>query len=195
MKYLGAVLVLCIAGVGWAGEQDVIARLEKAEARIFYFGGMVGEAGNLMVVLDSQSADAALAELCELRRLRLVALRHPGLTNTQMRTVCGLTWLYYLDLDGCPVTDAHLKQVATLRNLTGLSLVGTRVTDVGLEELTALRDLERLWLDGTAVTDAGLRRLEGMDKLTTLYLRNCPNITDEGVARLQKALPKCDIRH
>jgi hypothetical protein len=33
-----------------------------------------------------------------------------------------------------------------------------------------------------------------MTNLKGLFLDNCPNITDEGVARLQRALPNCTIR-
>jgi hypothetical protein len=32
-----------------------------------------------------------------------------------------------------------------------------------------------------------------MINLKCLHLNNCPNVTDAGVARLQKALPKCQI--
>jgi hypothetical protein len=191
-KKLAAVLVLCIAGVTQAGEKDIVERLRKAEVG-FVTVGVFGENHYHTVYLNATNADAGLSELCELRRLRGVVVYHPGLTEAQMRTICGLTWLLLLNLDGCPVTDAQLKQVARLRKLWWLSLTDTRVTDAGLEEVTALRDLERLWLDGTAVSDVGLRRLEGMDKLTCLDLRRCPGITDEGIAHLQKALPKCTI--
>jgi hypothetical protein len=203
MKNLAAVLVLlAVVGVGRAGEKEIVERLKKAGAKICYFGRLVAEGGNiryvgetdnLMVFLDSQSVDAGLSDLCELRRLRVVVLSHPGLTEAQMWTLCDLEWLSSLYLDRCPVTDAHLKQVLKLRKLKGLGLTDTRVTDAGLEELTALRDLARLYLDGTAITDAGLRHLERLGRLTVLDLGRCPNITDEGVARLQKALPKCTI--
>jgi hypothetical protein len=189
MKNLAAVLVLlALTGTSLAGEKEVAERLRKA-------GVDVGNHtdGSLWVYLNTDHIDGALPELCELPGLGGVKLAHPKLTDAQLRTVCSLTWLCYLDLDGCPVTDAHLKQVARVRKLRGLSLADTRVTDAGLEELTALRDLEYLDLDGCAVTDAGLRPLERLTKLEYLDLRNCPNITDAGVARLQKALPNCKI--
>jgi hypothetical protein len=70
---------------------------------------------------------------------------------------------------------------------------GTKETDCLLADLGELRDLKLLFLRGTDVTDDGLRRLEALHDLQFLRLENCPNITDEGVARLQKALPKCKI--
>jgi hypothetical protein len=33
-----------------------------------------------------------------------------------------------------------------------------------------------------------------MGNLRLLYLYHCPNVTAEGVARLKKALPGCDVR-
>jgi hypothetical protein len=49
-------------------------------------------------------------------------------------------------------------------------------------------------LRGTQVTDAGLVHLEGLDNLDFLYLDNT-QVTDEGVTKLQKALPNCKITH
>ena len=47
-------------------------------------------------------------------------------------------------------------------------------------------------LDQSPVTDAGLTHLKGLKALTYLGL-NRTQITDAGVAELQKALPKCKI--
>ena len=46
------------------------------------------------------------------------------------------------------------------------------------------------------VTDAGLGldHLKGLDPLQELRLRNT-KVTDEGVKKLQQALPKCQIIH
>jgi hypothetical protein len=51
-----------------------------------------------------------------------------------------------------------------------LDLAGTKVTDAGLEHLKALMQLKELHLDSTRGTD-------------------------EGVKKLQQALPKCHIFH
>jgi hypothetical protein len=90
-------------------------------------------------------------------------------------------------------TDTDLGDLCELRRLTGLGLGGTQITDKGLRTVGSLRWLERLSLTATTVTDEGIRHLESMSNLRELHLRQCPNITDEGVARLQKTLPKCTI--
>jgi internalin A len=188
MRMLVSVLmVLAMVGVGQADDKDIIEGLRKAGATVYYAGEQV------CVILDGHSANTCLPELCELHNLFALNLIRSGMTEAQMQTVCALNGLRQLDLDSCPVTDAHLKQVVRLRELQSLSLVDTRVTDAGIEQLIGLGDLVHLWLESTAVTDAGLRHIERLKRLKMLDLRNCPNITDAGIARLQKALPKCKI--
>jgi hypothetical protein len=90
-------------------------------------------------------------------------------------------------------TDADLDELCQLRSLRFLGLSDTKITDKGLQTVSGLRWLKSLDLDGTAVTDDGLRLLESLSNLHGLDLRFCPNLTDEGVARLKKALPNCRI--
>jgi len=87
-----------------------------------------------------------------------------------------------------------------LTSLRILDLGGTQVTDAGLEHLEGLTNLEVLGLAGTRVTDAGLERLKGMTSLRRLELHRVKNapymqVTDEGVKKLQEALPDCKIGH
>ena len=46
----------------------------------------------------------------------------------------------------------------------------------------------------TQVTDAGLEHLKGLTSLRSLQLHRI-QVTDEGVKKLQQALPKCWIEH
>jgi eukaryotic-like serine/threonine-protein kinase len=89
--------------------------------------------------------------------------------------------------------DSDLGDLCELRGLFYLNLSNTRVTDNGLRLVSDFRELQILGLAGTAVTDEGLRHIESWSNLRFLSLHQCPNTTDAGVARLQKALPKCQI--
>ncbi len=191
MKYLAAVLVLlAVVGVGRAGDKEIIERLNAMDGVSVQ---RVAKDGGLFVSLDANNLDAPLAELCELRGLRHVALRNSGLADNQLQQVCALPGVRTLHFIDCPITDTQLKIVARVRGLEALCLWETAVTDEGLAELTRLLNLHVFCLRGTAFTDAGLRHLEGMRGLTSLDLRACPNTTDVGVARLKKALPNCKI--
>ncbi len=68
-----------------------------------------------------------------------------------------------------------------------------KVTDAGLAHLAGLTALEELDLSYSQVPDAGLAHLAGLTALETLYLPYSQEITDAGVAKIQKALPNCSI--
>jgi hypothetical protein len=192
MKKLIAVLVLVVGGAGRAEEMDILERLKEDGVAVRAYLGADGSEA-VMVTFTLRSADAGLAELCELRRLRTLVLERRPVTDAQMRDIGGLRGLQFLVLSGPSVTDANLRHLNRLRNLKVLMLTGAKVTDTGLEELAALPDLDTLFVDDTPITDAGLRRVERLRKLKSLVLVGCHGITDEGVARLKKALPDCTI--
>ncbi len=50
----------------------------------------------------------------------------------------------------------------------------------------------RLWVP--RITDAGLENLKGLNQLTEIDLLKT-RVTDEGVNKLQQALPHCQIIH
>ena len=60
---------------------------------------------------------------------------------------------------------------------------------------TAAEGLKRVILElgGNFLTD--VKELEKLTQLTTLLLQNNPNLTKAQIDELQKALPKCSIRH
>jgi hypothetical protein len=45
------------------------------------------------------------------------------------------------------------------------------------------------------VTDAGLKHIAKLTSLKQVWLLGCDGVTDNGVAELRKALPKCQIDH
>ena len=93
------------------------------------------------------------------------------------------------------ITNEGLKEVvAKLPKLPKLSLHACKqITDAGLKEVAKLQNLTWLSLNGTQITDAGLKEVAKMKQLKELDLKNTKTITKEGVAELQKALPKCKI--
>jgi hypothetical protein len=51
---------------------------------------------------------------------------------------------------------------------------------------------QRLSLVGVSITDQGLEHLEKL-RLTSLWIGDNPQVTDAGVAKLGRAMPKCKI--
>lgn len=98
-----------------------------------------------------------------------------------------------LDLMGLPIGDDALKPVGKLTGLEELNLSYTLVT---LNDCSAhfadLGKLQVLYARDTNITDRGLRSLEKLHELRWLYLYYTA-VTETGVNRLQKALPRCTI--
>ena len=64
------------------------------------------------------------------------------------------------------------------------------------DRMRAINDIDRLKaidLYGTPISDAYLPALYGLDKVQCIDLRDT-RVTDEGVEKLQQALPNCKIR-
>ena len=76
-----------------------------------------------------------------------------------------------------------------------LSLSGTKITDAGFAPVTKLNMLNWIQISDCSLSDTALQHLHGMPSLHTIRIIDCPNITPEGVAVLQAALPDCSITY
>ena len=120
-------------------------------------------------------------------------LRGRFITNDDsLKSLAGLGEVRSLNLRDTQVTDAGMVHLAKLTQLRRLHLERTPVTDEGIAHLAGLAHLEYLNLYGTSVTDKALEHLTGMKKLEQLYLWQT-QVTAEGVAKLEKALPKVRV--
>ncbi len=118
-----------------------------------------------------------------------------GYTNSADAALAQLkdvTTLMELNLSGTKFSDASAANLKPLVNLTHLHLEHTPIKDADLSDVKDMKHLTYLNLFDTAVTDAGLDHLIGLTNLQNLHLWET-KVTDAGVAKLQKALPKCNI--
>ena len=137
--------------------------------------------------------DAGLVHLKGLTKLQTLNLYGTKITDAGLEHLKGLTGLQTLNLGGTKITDAGMVHLKGLQ-LTSLVIPNDAKTDLGLKHyLAALETHTRISLENWRITDAGLVHLKGLTKLKTLYL-NDTQVTDPGVAELQKALPKCRIQ-
>ena len=149
--------------------------------------------------------DAGLEHLQRLTNLQYLDLFRTNVADAGLEHLQGMTHLQSLDLSYTNVNDAGLSHLKELTSLQSLQLDGTQVTDAGLEHLAGLTDLESRGLSATNVTDAGLlAHLKGLTNLEILFLGQTyltgeanvnVNVTREGVAKLQQALPNCHISY
>ena len=96
-----------------------------------------------------------------------------------------------LDLSYTKITDKELKHLSGLTDLRHLDLSYTKITDKELKHLSGLTNLRTLNLGEIEITDKGLQYLSKLRNLEDLKLR--AEITDEGLKKLEAALPNCVI--
>ena len=118
---------------------------------------------------------------------------NPEIADTVFEHLADLKSLGSGEVSNPTPTEALLERLKSLASLASLDGSNPEVTDDLLEYLTSLTGLKELSLPDQ-VTDAGLLHLAGMRSLEALYLNNT-QVTDAGVAELQKALPNCKIIH
>ncbi len=163
-----------------------------------------------------------LATRKELKRL---SLQNTGITDEGLVYTKDLAQLEFLDLTGTKVTDAGLVHLKGLTKLRVLRLKWTRISGSGLTHLQELTNLEELDFSNSLFMIAGLEHLRSMTSLKNLNLNSRPSlhdcalisdgdlehlkgltclesldldgteVTEAGLADLQKALPNCKIKH
>ena len=125
-----------------------------------------------------------ISTLKQLTNLKSLYLGYNSITD--ISTLKQLTNLESLGLGNNPIND--ISVLKNLTKLTDLHLEDTKITD--LSPLQNLKNLKYLNLWRTPISDA--TALYELTKLTKLYIIHT-NLTNDQVADLRKALPKCEI--
>ena len=113
-----------------------------------------------------------------------------------MKRLLGL--LLVMGMVGCGIPVARLedKGAKITKNEQGevveVHLNRKKISDAGLADIKALTNLKTLNLAFTQITDAGLVHIKGLTSLRLLHLQGT-QITAAGKAKLQEALPNCNI--
>jgi len=152
-------------------------------------------------------------QLTDMKELeKLTQLERLNVSNNRLTDVKGLekrTELTFLNIGNNNLTD--VKGIETLTQLTTLSLSDNNLTSAkslerhtkltilflnnneltGVQGLGKLTQLEMLHLGGNQLTD--IQDLQILTGLKKLNLKDNPEITQEQIAELQKALPNCKI--
>jgi hypothetical protein len=141
---------------------------------------------NLKILFLYSTPVTDFSPLAELKNLQSLMLFETQISD--LTPLAGLKNLKALNISSTKVSD--LTPLAGLSNLQYLSLAKTPISD--LTPLAGLANLKELNLSFTQVRD--LTPLAGLMTLTQVQVTDLP-VSKEQIAALQKALPKCDIRH
>ena len=142
------------------------------------------------VRLRPEVAARSFAVFADLEELDLGAT---AVDDQVCREIARIPRLIRLSLDGTKVGDAGVAALARPSPLVYLDLSGTAVTDVGAAKLAALPQLSHLKLARTGITGKTLEALAALPLLRWLDLRECPGVSAESIAALQKKCPDLTI--
>jgi hypothetical protein len=139
----------------------------------------------------SNVTDAGLVHVGACTQLESLEMPYLRITDEGLKHLKGLTQLESLTV-GHEVTDEGLIHVRELVRLRLLKLFHCRVTDAGLEHLARHPSIEEIHFCRVDITNTGLHHLEGLPRLRRVKFYGT-DVTREGIARLQLALPNCEI--
>ncbi len=104
-----------------------------------------------------------------------------------------LTGLKELSVIQSEIAPEVLELLAGTNQLERLYLPYAGIDDIHLKSIGKMTNLKELDLYGTRITESGLKYLEKLVNLKTLYLGGGGEITPQGVEKLHKKLPACEI--
>ena len=129
---------------------------------------------------------ANLEPIKNLKKMELLDLLETQVSD--LKPLQALTNLYLLILEHTQVSD--IEPIKDLINLKTLYLGGTSISN--FEPLKNLINLKELRLNDTGISN--LEPLKELKNLEKLNISRCPNITDQQVEDLQKAMPQLEIQ-
>jgi hypothetical protein len=137
------------------------------------------------VKIGTQSTDAILAHVGQLRRLERLDARSTPVTDAGLAHLSGLSELRSMSCLGAPgLTDACLAHLAGLERLESLWIEGSmRIKGPGLAHLARLKRLGFLCI--ATETDAGLPSLSRLTGLRKLFI-GLTKVTDGGLVDLSR---------
>jgi Leucine-rich repeat (LRR) protein len=177
---------------------------EKKSLRVLKIGGEQVDDAVLEIIgkldqvtglsLDNCAiSDVGVAKLANLPLDNLTIYQCAQVTDEGAAIIAGMDKLTQLTLRDVGVQGAVLTKLPKPDKLVSLNLAQSKISDAQLEIVAGLTNLETLVLINTAITDAAVEPLKKLTKLKSLDLTQT-GMTNEGVQKLQAALPKCNVQ-
>ncbi|NLI97599.1 hypothetical protein GX441_02945 [bacterium] len=180
---------------------DVLAALTSlieldASFTILPEGAMryIGQLPNLKKLSLNAVSDEEMLHLKGMNNLQSLSRMYNVVDTPWLELIPTLTGLKELSIIQAEVLPEVLELLAETKQLERLYLPYAGIDDAHLKFIGKMTNLKELDLYGTRITDSGLKHLEKLKGLKILYLGSGGEITSEGVEKLQKKLPQCEIR-
>lgn len=136
--------------------------------------------------------DSSLKALAKNPSLRTLLVQNTSVTDIGFQHL-EMTHLNRLEFGSAAISDAALKSVACIKTLDIIDVSGQAVSDAGVRFLSTLPALSgKLVMRATSTTDESIDHLAKLKWLKTLDIVGT-QVTSEGVDRLQRELPQCEI--
>lgn len=162
--------------------------------------GNLENLSSLAVNGDGKISDRGVAELSGLTRLRSLLLTgRLNITDDGAATVARISSLRVLSMKGCGLLTAKGLNSLAKASLLYFDPPSQFYSDENIESLTqAFPNLTILDIssgDGESLplTNEGLKKLGKMNNLRRVFLADCPNVTQGGIAALNELLPDCQV--
>lgn len=169
------------------------AELRKTGAQVRVGRKDSGPGWEIWLDQSKLATDDAFKKLNGISGLGAIRFLGGGFGDRGVAHLTNLPDLHLLVLFSDRLTDECLKPIAKLKGLTKIDLSYAKLTRAGLGKLSELPKLERLYLYNARFTDADATALESLKRLKLLDLPK--TLSEETVARLQKALPTTTVQY
>lgn len=134
-----------------------------------------------------------IGNMKQLRQLELPCTRN--LTGKCLANITGLKHLSYLNIENMKLEPEDLAILSSFKNLINLDLTNCKLKDEALPEIAKITSLKILDMPGNDITDNGLMKLAKLKRLKRLTIKECPNLNESAVKKLQAKLPECEIKY
>ncbi|WP_372369342.1 hypothetical protein [Candidatus Uabimicrobium sp. HlEnr_7] len=124
--------------------------------------------------------------------IKIFSICNNSISEKGAKLLSAITSLEELYLDRTWKKE-NVSYLTTLFNLRVLSM-HSGINDESLEQIKKLTKLSYLDLKYTHFTDKGLEHLQALTSLEVLNLTSVIGITEEGIRKLQKELPDCEVK-
>ncbi|MGD9682673.1 MAG: hypothetical protein AB7W16_15905 [Candidatus Obscuribacterales bacterium] len=150
---------------------------------------------NLEINLGRCITNNGIKHLGKMTRLTILDIGNsPKIDGRCLRYLKDLQNLSHLNIEAIPVKPEDLRALSDLP-LVALDLGNSRITDACVPELAKIKTLNILSLTGSDFSGESIAELARLKNLRHLSLKNCPNVNEKSVQKLQAMMPNCNVKY